>query len=138
MTRQGPRRPVSETWWRARLDTARAYRRAAEDKLVLVEPGQACNPIVSDMVLAAIAYGDCLTAQRARVVNRQDHAAAVRLLREVLGNRLPAEQERRFRRLLGMKDEAHYGARSIPRAEAQGLAEVLAGFADWVEDSLRA
>ena len=71
------------------------------------------------MVLAAIAYGECLTAKRANVINQQSHAAAPKLLRDVLGAALPTAQEYRYRRsILGHKDESQYGAQrdNHPRA----------------------
>jgi hypothetical protein len=44
-------------------------------------------------------------------VNREDHIAAVKLLRYSLGKALPDGQERRLARLLGRKDEVTYGSR---------------------------
>jgi hypothetical protein len=88
------------------------------------------------MVLAAIAYGDCLTARKANVINQQDHAAAPRLLRDVLRGSLPDAQERRYRRLLATKDESQYGIRSATLDHAHALFRDLRAFADWVEDQL--
>ena len=115
---------------------AQAYQAAARAALTLAEPGQNCSPLISQVVLAAIAYGDALTARRAQVVNQQDHAAAPRLLRDVLRDSLPVAQERRYRRLLGPKDEAQYGIRSAPFEEARRLVEELDQFAAWVEGML--
>ena len=53
--------------------------------------GQDCNPVISQIVLSAMAFGDSLTAKRAQVVNQQDHAQAPRLLRDVLGNLLAVQ-----------------------------------------------
>lgn len=103
--------------------------------MLLAEPGQNCNPIISQIVLAAIAYGDSLTAKRAHVVNQQDHAAAPRLLREVLQDTLPEAQERRYRRILGFKDEVQYGAKAARLEEATRLLADLESFAQWAEDS---
>ena len=55
---------------------------------------------------------------QARDVNPQEHQGAPRLLREVLGNRLPDKQEKFFRKLLGREDEVNYGARSTSLEEA--------------------
>ena len=71
------------------------------------------------------------------MINQQDHAAATRLLREVLGNRLTDAQERRLRRLLGRKDEVQYGARTVTLDEARHMLEELDMFAPWAEDLLR-
>lgn len=94
------------------------------------------NPAISLIVLAAIAYGDALTARRASVVNQQDHAAAPRLLRDVLGSALPSAQENRYRRMLGHKDAAQYGIRHASQEQARKLLDDLTDFALWVEDQL--
>lgn len=137
MTRTGPRKTVDAQYWEQRLTQARAFLEAARDAAALAEPGQNANPIVSQLVLSAIAYGDCLTAKRARVVNRQDHAAAPKLLREVLRDALPADQEARFRSVLANKDAAQYGARSMRLDRARRLLEELEAFARWAEEFLR-
>ena len=67
------------------------------------------------------------------MVNQQDHQRAPRLLREVLGNRLPEGQDRFFRKLLGRKDEVNYGTRSTTLEEAQRLLSALDDFAVWAE-----
>lgn len=64
-----------------------------------------------------------------------EHSPA-RLLREVLGNRLPDKQERFFRKLLGRKDEVNYGARSTTIAEAGVMLAELDEFAAWAEGML--
>ncbi len=136
MTAKSPRKPVDALFWEGRLRQARAFREAARQALLLAEPGENCSPAVSQMVFSAIAYGDSLTARRAQVINQQDHAAAPRLLRDVLRETLPAAQERRYRRILGVKNEVQYGARSTPLAEAQRLLDDLEEFARWAEDLL--
>lgn len=136
MTRINPRKSVSADFWHGRLDAARAYREAAANAITLAEPGANANPAISLIVLAAIAYGDCLTAKRANVINQQDHAAAPKLLRDVLGAALPIAQETRYRRILNNKDESQYGARRGALAHAQRLLEELNDFSDWVEAQL--
>lgn len=137
MTRAGPRRRVDAVFWQGRLRAATEFRAAAREALLLAQPGQSGTPIASQAILAAIAYADALTAKSAQVINQQDHAAAPRLLREVLGNRLTDAQERRLRRLLGRKDELQYGARAVTLDEARQMLEELDGFALWAEDLLR-
>lgn len=136
MTRSGPRKKVDATYLAGRLIQARAYFEAARQAVNVAEPGQSANPIISQIVLATIAYGDCLTAKRAHVINRQDHAAAPKLLREVLREALPAEQERRYRRILAEKDGAQYGARAGKLGHAQHLLADLDEFARWAEEQL--
>ncbi len=137
MTRAGPRKRVDAFYWQGRLRTAADFRAAAHEALPLAQPGQSGTPIASQVILAAIAYADALTAKGAQVINQQDHAAATRLLREVLGNRLTDAQERRLRRLLGRKDEVQYGVRAVTLDEARQMLEELDGFALWAEDLLR-
>ncbi len=134
MTRTSTRKPVSGDYGEGRRDAARAFSKAAEEAVLLAEPGANTNPAISLIVLAAIAYGDYLTAKRANVINQQNHAAAPKLLRDVLGSALPSAQENQFRRILGNKDSAQYGTRHASLAQAQHLLEDLQEFARWPED----
>lgn len=134
MTRNSPRRKVAADFWIGRLKQGRDYLEAARQALELAGTGQNANPIVSQIVLSAIAYADALTARRAGVVNTQDHAAAPKLLRDVLREQLPDAQERRYRRILARKDEAHYGAKPEMLTHAHNLFADLDAFAAWVED----
>jgi hypothetical protein len=136
MTGKSPRKRVDALYWQGRLRAAKAYLESAQQAMLLAEPAQNGNPIISQIVLAAIAYGDCLTAKRALVINQQDHAAAPRLLRDVLQNTLPDAQERRYRRILGFKDEVQYGARAASVEEASRLLVDMESFARWAEDLL--
>jgi len=137
VTRKGPTKSVDAQFWLGRRDEARAFRLAANQAMELAEPGTSANPIVSQIVLAAIAYVDSLTAKRAQTVNQQDHTGAARLLRDVLRNKLPDAEERALRRILRVKDEAQYGARSIPLGQARMLLTDLDGFSRLVEELLR-
>lgn len=94
------------------------------------------NAIISQIVPSAIAYGDCLTAKRAQMVNQQDHAGAAKLLREVLRDELPEAQHKRYRRILAAKDAAQFGARTAPLDYADHLFSELETFARWDEDQL--
>ena len=136
MTGKSPRKRVDPQYWSGRLRVAKAYMEAAQQAMLLADSGQNGNPIISQIVLAAIAYGDSLTAKRASVINQQDHAAAPRLLRDVLKSTLPDTQERRYRRILGFKDEVQYGARAMSIEEAVRLLADLESFARWAEDQL--
>lgn len=133
MTRTSTKKTVSADYWLGRRTAAQDFRKAAEDAIALAETGANANPAISQIVLAAIAYGDCLTAKRANVINQQDHSAAPKLLRDVLGSTLPTAQETRYRRILGNKDAAQYGARQATIAQAQRLLEDLIEFANWIE-----
>ena len=104
--------------------------------MLLAELPQSGNPIISQVVLAAIAYGDSLTGKRAQVIKQQNHAQAPRLLRDVLQITLPESQERRYRRILGFKDEVQYGTKPTSLEEAARLLQDLEAFAAWAEDLL--
>ena len=135
MTRKGSSKIVDAAFGDGRLRVARSYLKAARDELTLAEVEDIGNPSMSQIVNAAIAFADALTARHGRV-NRQDHAAAVKTLRDALGNRLPATQEKRLRRILAEKDEVQYGARLKSRAEAEHLLQELNEFAAWAESEL--
>jgi hypothetical protein len=136
MTGKSPRKKVDVLYWQGRLRVAQAYLEAAQQAHLLAEVGQNCNPVISPIVLAAIAFGDSLTAKRAQVINQQDHAQASRLLRDVLGNLLPDGQERRYRRILSFKDEVQYGTRQATRDEAGRLLADLEELARWAQELL--
>lgn len=136
MTGKSPRKKVDTLHWQRRLRVAQAYLEAAQQAHLLAEVGQDCNPVISQIVLSAIAFGDSLTAKRAQVVNQQDHAQAPRLLRDALGNLLPDGQERRYRRILSFKDEVQYGTRQATRDEAGRLLADLEEFARWAQELL--
>lgn len=70
------------------------------------------------------------------VVNRKDHEALPRAVREALGNRVPEPELARLRRILAEKDAADYGARSGNLEPARALMADLQRFARWVEQVL--
>lgn len=135
MTRKGRSKNMAD--WSGRLANARAYLQHARDAVALGHDGMNANPIVSHIVLAAIAFSDALTAKLKGSVNQQDHRAAPRLLRDALGNRLPNEEEKRFRTILEEKDVAQYGVKIGRLSEAKKLLEKLERFAAWAETELR-
>ena len=120
----------------ARLSKARAFHKAARDAMSLADNADIADPIISHIVLAAIAYTDALTAHFANEINKKDHAAAPKLLRAALGKEFPDEQERRLSRMLGRKDAAQYGVRSSRKSDAEQLLADLEKFAAWVETLL--
>ncbi len=136
MTGKSARKKVDALYWQGRLRVAQAYLEAAQQAHLLAEVGRDCNPVISQIVLSAIAFGDSLTAKRAQVVNQQDHAQAPRLLRDVLGNLLPDGHDRRYRRILSFKDEVQYGTRQATRDEAGRLLADLEEFARWAQELL--
>ena len=136
MTRKGPSKPVETTYGSRRLDVARAFLKAARDEATFADEAAVGNPIVSQVVNAAIAYADAITAARLGRVNRQDHEGVHKLLRDALGERLPAIQARRLRRILSMKDPAQYGARLLRKDEAVRLLDEAEEFVRWAESEL--
>jgi hypothetical protein len=136
VTRTGFAKAADRRLAAGRLTLARAYLKAAQDETALAEADGIGNPIISQIVHAAIAYADALTAKFAGRVNQQDHGGAVKTLRDALGNRLPKPQENRLRRILGEKDAAQYGARVKSTADAGRLLALLVEFAKWAEREL--
>ncbi len=136
MTRTGPSKPVSPSYAHARLKKAEAFHEATR---IIVEAGDRLHDdhvATTLAVLAAIAYVDALTAGFGGRVNQKDHMAAVKLLRDVLGNALPDDQERRLDRLLGRKDEAAYGVSIGRLGEAELVLEALNSFGTWARNKL--
>lgn len=136
MTRAGTRRKVDAAFAAGRIRSARDFMKAAQDGLDLAQEGRNAAPIVSSIVNAAIAFCDAVTARRGNVANAQDHGGAPALLREILGNDLPREQEARFRRILGEKDASQYGAKALSLALARKRMQDLTRFAAWAEDQV--
>lgn len=136
MTRTGPSKEATKSDSDLRLKKARAYLDAAQDLIVLLDEGEIADPVVSVIANSAIAYADALTARHAGKINKQDHGAARKLLRDALGKALPREQETRFSRILGHKDEAQYGTRAKRRDEAELLLKDLERFAEFAEQLL--
>lgn len=135
MTRKGAAKSVDPARASIRLEIARAYHQAARHTAALVEDGTPANPIVSQIVTAAVAYADALTAKHAGTVNQKDHGAVVKTLRDVLGQRLPKAQETNLRMILQEKDTSQYGFRIMGIAEAQRLLDRLDAFAAWAEQA---
>ncbi len=116
-----------------RLRKARAFLQAAEDGLAQADERGAGDPIMSNAVLAAIAYADALTMKVSGVKNDEDHMALPRTLRRALGNRLPREQETRIQRILALKNEVQYEHRTSSILEARELVDQVRRFASWIE-----
>lgn len=129
-------KPVGGDAWRGRLLNAKAFQDAAEHLSEWYEEGQNGNPIVVLIVLAAIGFGDAITAWHGGTVSQKDHAALPKAIRKALGNRADEEQLKRLRRILEEKDAASYGARIGRMEHARQLLEQLRRFGSWVEQTL--
>lgn len=136
MTRNGPSRKVDKDYARGRLKNARAYLQAARDGIALLEEGANANPVMSQIVTAAVAFADTLTAERLNAVNQQNHAAVIKLLRDAYGRELPDSQARQLRQILRDKDEIQYGISFGTHADAEKMMQNLEAFATWAEEQL--
>jgi hypothetical protein len=133
MTRAGSGKRVDREFARGRLENARAYLQAARDTLALASETANANPAMSQIVNAAIAYADALTALKTSAKNQKDHRAAVKTLRDAFGKELPKAQESQLRRILELKEEVQYGAKRGRVADAKTLLAALEKFAEWAE-----
>ncbi|CAN5921612.1 hypothetical protein BH11GEM2_BH11GEM2_30590 [soil metagenome] len=137
MTRGGPAKTVDGEVWRGRRHQARAFLKAAHTLEAVWEEGENGNPIVVMIVLAAIAYGDAITAKFAGAVNQKDHSGLVRAVQTALGPRGGGDDAKRqlsrLAEILGEKDVASYGARSGRIAHARKLLEQLTRFVTWAD-----
>ncbi|MDQ6674164.1 MAG: hypothetical protein M3069_26065 [Chloroflexota bacterium] len=136
MTRKGSQKAVSNDFWQGRLNNAHAFHDAAQLLLDSHETGQNTNPIIAQIVAAAIAYADAVTAKRDNRINQQDHQALGNLLRSVLGSRLPTNQLANLNRILKEKDDASYGIRAGTLTQARDLLERLNKFGAWTDAEL--
>jgi hypothetical protein len=85
VTRTGSAKTADKSFGEGRLQLARAYLKAAQDETELADEDSIGNPVISQIVHAAIAYMDALTAKFAGHTNQQDHGGAVKMLRDALG-----------------------------------------------------
>jgi hypothetical protein len=133
MSRTGSGKQVDREFARGRLENARAYLQAARDAVALASETANANPAMSQMVNAAIAYADALTALKTSVKNQKDHRAAVKTLRDAFGKELPKAQQSQLRRILDLKEDVQYGAKRGRVADAKMLLGALEKFAEWAE-----
>lgn len=88
-------------------------------------------------VHAAIACTDAVCIRHGgRKSASPDHQAAQRLLRAVLGNRLPKPVERSLGRILEGKDLFEYQGYAVPLKEATALFDAAERYAVWAEHAL--
>lgn len=86
---------------------------------------------------AAIAYTDALCIHLGgRKSTSADHGAGVRLLRSIMGVRLPAQTERKLSRLLGQKDRFEYQGYVTTMREAQSHFSKAERYTTWAEGVL--
>lgn len=86
---------------------------------------------------AVIAYVDAVTIHvGGRKSTSADHAAATQLLRDMLGNRLPAAQGTLLARVLAAKDQFEYQGHVAGWGEATGLLERAERVGTWADEVL--
>ena len=123
MTPAGRVSACSPAEGRTRLDQARAFLEVAELVLGETEEGLATPQVAAALaVLAGIAASDAACCLRLGQRPRgQDHRQAVELLATVRPG--GPDMARDLRRLLEMKDLAHYAATMVSAARAQQAVE---------------
>lgn len=100
-----------------RLQSARAFRRAAENQFHLAESDWDFDPVVSNCVLAAIAAADAACARALGEYSASiDHGDAVGLLKGLHGSTAAVNA---LRRLLGDKAKAQYQSGRCTRRDAE-------------------
>jgi hypothetical protein len=122
--------------WQAFRANARTALQDAENKLALLEAGANAKGVAADAVLAAIAYGDAITAQRLNQHNAQDHGTLPTLVARALGKDAVSGQITRLGRILREKSRAHYGGGTWTRDETEEYLEQVRRFATYAEQVL--
>ena len=128
---KGRTRPCGLEQARKRVGDARKYVETAE--LVAAESGtESINVAAALLVLAGIAAADAACCKALGESSRsQDHRDAADLLRRVQPG--GANAAKAFERLVGIKDQAHYGFVNVSRGEltaAKRRADQLVKFAE--------
>ncbi len=136
MVRRGAWKTVSESEWKGRLDNARAFLQAGRDLLDMAEETSIGNPIITQAIDSAIAFGDAVSIKFGRIQNAVDHRGLGKTLKTAIGARFPKEQDQRLGRLLSWKDDAHYGHRAASVNEARSAVQQAERFAEWAEAEL--
>ncbi|MFC1539853.1 hypothetical protein ACFL41_00015 [Gemmatimonadota bacterium] len=136
MVRRGGWKKVENSQWRGRFDLGRAFLLSADETLARAVDGQIGDPIMSNALLAAIAYADALTIKFGGILNQQDHARLIAALQSALGNRASKEQLNRLGRLLKMKNQIQYDHTVCTIQDAREYVGQVRRFASWAETEL--
>jgi hypothetical protein len=133
---KGPWREVDRGQWSGRLQNARDFLQSARNSLALADEQENGNPIMSQIVLAVIAFADTLTIRHAGIQNEQDHQGIVRAVRHAMGDAAEASQMARLTRIIARKNQIQYDHRTASLDEARRLLEQAERFAAWAEREL--
>ncbi len=121
-----------------RLVKAKSFHEVAKLSAdLLQEDGMDRGPVVSNAILAAIAYSDAITIATTGKVSKGDHNNAATLLSECVGKDIKAIQLADFKNLLAIKDAVQYGARYTTPAMATKAMAQLGRFSEWAIAWLR-
>jgi hypothetical protein len=112
------------------------YLESARSLLALAEPEANGNPIMSNALLAVIAYADALSIHFAGIQNADDHTAVVETVKSAMGAAADAGQLTRLQRLIRQKNQIQYDHRTATLDEARTFVEQAERFARWAEESL--
>lgn len=136
MVRRGVWKRVENNLWRGRFELGRAFLQSAIVALDRAQDGQIGDPIMSNALLASIAYADALTIKFGGIMNQQDHMRLIEALRSALGNRASKEQMSRLGRLLKMKNQIQYDHTACTVQEAREYVSQVQRFVSWAETEL--
>jgi len=127
---------MDRSTWKGRARNARDYLASAKNELELAEEGANGNPIMSLIVLSAIAFADALTIKYGGIQNTRDHAVIVKTMKRALGNQVDQEQLKRLGHIVTKKPAAQYDFRISTIEEARSLFAQLIRFSRWAETEL--
>lgn len=137
MAKRTTKKNVDHELWRARLDKAILFQRQAQNNYDLLDEAADATGVLSDVILAAIAFGDALTIKALGQTNKDNHTNLPALIRQSLGNRASASQITILTKLLTLKSEVQYGHKRIPVNRAKQSLENLEKFSIWVQQMLK-
>jgi hypothetical protein len=134
--RTGPIVKIDNSKWSGRRGNARAFLKAALDLLALANEGDNGNPIMSQALLAVIAYSDALTIKIAGIKNAQDHTVLPATLSKTLQGRSDPKQIERLKRMISEKNSIQYDQVTTTLHEARTYVQQAQRFAQWAEAKL--
>lgn len=137
MVRTGPTKTVSSLHVLGRLRKARKFMDIARNEMEFADKGDETGPIISNMILGAIAYADSLTAATIGEINQGDHGGVIKVIRKALGDAFPKAQEGHLKALLQRKDQAQYGSAFDTYQTAESLLKHAEEFSKWAERELK-
>jgi hypothetical protein len=136
VVKQGQWRKVPREQAHGRRRNGEDYLDSARSLLALAEPGANGNPIMSNALLAVIAYADALSIHFAGIQNADDHAAVVETAKLAMGDAADAGQLTRLQRLIRQKNQVQYDHRTATVEQARTFLEQAERFSRWAEESL--